>query len=151
MLEKDTVRLKKKVNYLFCNILENINPSERARVKGDISCDPVYLFLIDVQKDLETIASSQYERSPDHHEFDSGGQDFDIYLDQKQSFLDSLIDSITSRGGVEETLPSRWSKATVINTSERYNYLLGLANLPEPEKKSSNTKFCKGNAFLSVG
>jgi hypothetical protein len=83
---------------LFCHIYENIRIKERERLLGDISFDPVYAFLKEVEKDLEKIADEQYKElkgvddsDPEDVESwplaDEIDEDFDVYMGSKQSFF----------------------------------------------------------------
>lgn len=126
--------LKKSGNLpIFCKIYENLRIKENERLKGDISSDPVYSFLLEVKDKLEQIVDEQYEQNPDSELVDSGGQDWDMYIGSKSGFLANLISSIRNRSGREE-LACNWSDSAKINTSDRYGYLAGLANLKGEER-----------------
>jgi hypothetical protein len=135
--------LKKSGNLpLFCKIYENLQFPENERLLGDISSDPVYSFLTEVEKNVETIAMEQYERSPEYKEADTGDQDADVYLNSKESFLRSMISSIEYRSGLDK-ITCDWSSSAKINSPERYNYLAGLAKLVGEERSEAIKEFVR--------
>ncbi len=121
---------------IFCRVFDNVLDKSREVLRASESSDPVYSFLVDLKRDVEEIASQQYERSEDYKKSDEGEQDFGEYLSSKVGFLDAMIDSFIFRGENVQ-MCCDWSDLAVINNDRRYNYLLSIANLQGEEKKKS--------------
>lgn len=129
---------------MFCNILENVRSSDHERLKGDISLDPVYSFLTEVSDSLAGIATEQYELISDPNvEEHEQGENFDVYMSTKENFLNDLMFSISERVGNKDICVD-WSDSAKINTSDRYDYLAGLAKLSGEERTEAIKEFVKG-------
>jgi hypothetical protein len=107
-------------------VLENIADDSREALRVDVKSDPVYNFLLNVRQRLYDIAGSQYERRADLSEADSS-QDIEVYVRNKENFLDGLIGSLAKRSFSGSSCD--WSSAAKVNTESRYNYLAQLASL----------------------
>lgn len=119
----------------YCKILDNQN-SGNERLRGDISSDLVYCFLLEAKEKVEEIADNQYERDfakriklvESEDIYDPMDEDREVYVSGKANFIGNLIYFMEHRGkrkGMDtfdlSLLPSG------IDKPERYEYLESLA------------------------
>jgi len=121
---------------IYCKILENIENESRERLLGDISQDPVYSFLKNLEENIEEIAyrriMSDYKKSKaeslemykniDNPNEVCGGEDMDVRLNTKDEFIGCLTSCFEDRSSSLSSMVLDWIEESRI-TEERYNWI----------------------------
>ncbi len=130
-------------------ILRNLAvPPHRERIYGDISDDPVYQFLLETRKSLDsdlleilyTQDFPERETRLNTGKFKDSVQEYDdmtnreLYFSGKREFIRDLIDSIQRRGGSKPlTSEDEFDKSAKVSSLRRYQVLETLADSEDRE------------------